>query len=82
MILELMTETYRRYLEARIREAEPYPGLPIILTLRPRARNVGATLILQTRRDALLLRLVAIWKIFAKRCENVFTQFDAVGVSQ
>ena len=37
----LMTETYRRYLEARIREAEPYPGLPIILTLRARARDVG-----------------------------------------
>ena len=37
----LMTETYRRYLEARIREAEPYPGLPIILTFRARARNVG-----------------------------------------
>src|SRR6476646_866508 len=38
---QLMTETYRRYLEARIREAEPYPGLPIILTLRARARDVG-----------------------------------------
>jgi len=37
----LMNETYRRYLEARIREAEPYPGLPIILTLRARARNVS-----------------------------------------
>jgi len=37
----LITETYRRYLEARIREAEAYPGLPIILTLRPRARDVG-----------------------------------------
>jgi GTP-binding protein len=37
----LMTETYRRYLEARIREAEPYSGLPIILTLRARAREVG-----------------------------------------
>src|SRR6478609_768292 len=36
-----MTEAYRRYLEARIREAEPYPGLPIILTLRARARDVG-----------------------------------------
>lgn len=35
----LMTETYRRYLEARIREAEPYPGLPIILTLRPRTQK-------------------------------------------
>ena len=37
---QLMTETYRRYLEARIREAEPYHGLPIILTLRARARDV------------------------------------------
>ena len=37
---QLMTETYRRYLEARVREAEPYPGLPIILTLRARARNI------------------------------------------
>jgi GTPase len=37
----LMNETYRRYLEARIRKAEPYPGLPIILTLRPRAKSVG-----------------------------------------
>jgi GTPase len=36
----LMTETYRRYLEARVRKAEPYPGLPIILTLRPRTGNV------------------------------------------
>ena len=32
----LMNETHRRYLEARIRKAEPYPGLPITLTLRPR----------------------------------------------
>src|SRR6266853_1238473 len=31
-----MNETYRRYLEARIRKAEPYPGLPIVLTLRQR----------------------------------------------
>jgi GTP-binding protein len=37
----LMTETYRRYLEAGIRKAEPYPGLPIILTLRARASDVG-----------------------------------------
>jgi len=37
----LMTETYRRYVEARLREAEPYPGLPIILTLRARVRDVG-----------------------------------------
>jgi GTP-binding protein len=32
----LLSETYRRYVEARIRKAEPYPGLPIILTCRPR----------------------------------------------
>jgi predicted GTPase len=37
----LTTEAYRRYLEARIREAEPYPGLPIIITLRARASDVG-----------------------------------------
>jgi GTP-binding protein len=37
----LITESYRRYLEARIRGAESYPGLPIILTPRNRARNVG-----------------------------------------
>jgi GTP-binding protein len=36
----LITEAYRRYLEARIRQAEPYPGLPIILTLRPRAQQI------------------------------------------
>jgi GTP-binding protein len=36
----LMTETYRRYLEVRLRKAEPYPGLPIILTLRPRTGNM------------------------------------------
>jgi GTP-binding protein len=33
---QLLTETYRRYLEARIRKLEPYPGLPIILSLRAR----------------------------------------------
>jgi GTP-binding protein len=36
----LMTETYRRYLESRLRRTEPYPGLPIILTLRPRTGYV------------------------------------------
>jgi GTP-binding protein len=39
---QLMTEAYRRYLEARTREAEAYPGLPIILTLRPRAQKGSA----------------------------------------
>ena len=36
----LLNQTYRRYLEARIREAQPYPGLPIILTLRPRSEKL------------------------------------------
>ena len=33
---QLMNETYRRYLESRMRTAQPYPGLPIVLTLRRR----------------------------------------------
>jgi GTP-binding protein len=37
----LLPETYRRYLEACIRKAQPYPGLPIILTLRPRSKNIA-----------------------------------------
>ena len=36
----LLNETYRRYLETRIRQAEPYPGLPVILTLRPRSEKL------------------------------------------
>ena len=32
----LLSETYLRYLEARVRKAQPYPWLPIILTCRPR----------------------------------------------
>jgi GTPase len=45
----LMNETYRRYLEARIRKTEPYPGLPIILTLRPRVQSTGRS---QARRSS------------------------------
>src|SRR6266513_4949949 len=37
----LLSQTYNRYLEARIRKAQPFPGLPIILTLRPRSENVA-----------------------------------------
>jgi GTPase len=37
----LLTETYRRYLEARIRKIDSYPGLPLILALRPRSENEG-----------------------------------------
>jgi GTP-binding protein len=32
----LLSDTYRRYLEARIRKAQPYSGLPLTLTCRPR----------------------------------------------
>jgi GTPase len=35
----LLSQTYNRYLESRIRHAQPFPGLPIILTLRPRAQS-------------------------------------------
>jgi GTP-binding protein len=35
----LLSQSYTRYLEARIRDAEPYTGLPIILTLRPRTET-------------------------------------------
>jgi len=35
----LINENYRRYLEARIRKAEPYPGLPLILRLRARVQK-------------------------------------------
>ena len=37
----LLNETYHRYLEARICKAQPYPGLPIILTCRPRQEKRG-----------------------------------------
>ncbi len=36
----LLTQSYARYLEARIRDAQPYSGLPIILTLRPRSQKL------------------------------------------
>ena len=38
---QLLTEAYRRYLEARIREAEQYGGLPIVLTVRARAQKAA-----------------------------------------
>jgi GTP-binding protein len=36
----LLSQTYGRYLEAQIREHAPYPGLPIILTLRARSQKL------------------------------------------
>jgi GTP-binding protein len=38
----LLSQTYERYLESRIRQAQPFAGLPIILTLRPRATKTAA----------------------------------------
>ena len=35
----LLSQTYARYLEAQIRRTEQYPGLPVILTLRPRSET-------------------------------------------
>jgi len=32
----LLTQPFARFLEAKIRELEPYPGLPILLTCRAR----------------------------------------------
>jgi GTPase len=36
----LLPRTYARYLEAQIRKGQPYPGLPILLTLRPRSQKL------------------------------------------
>ncbi len=35
----LLSQTYRRYLECYIRQTQPFTGLPILLTLRPRAQS-------------------------------------------
>jgi predicted GTPase len=32
----LLAQPFARFLEAKIRELEPYPGLPILLTCRAR----------------------------------------------
>jgi GTPase len=37
---KLLGETYGRYLEGRIRAAEPYPGLPVLLSCRAREEKV------------------------------------------
>ena len=39
---KLLGQTYRRYLEAQIRNEFPYPGLPVLLTLRPRTEKEKA----------------------------------------
>ncbi len=35
----LLGETYARYLEAQIREAQPFLGLPLMLNFRPRSES-------------------------------------------
>jgi GTP-binding protein len=37
---KLLSDTYGRYLEGRIRAAEPYPGMPVLLNCRARAEKV------------------------------------------
>ena len=37
---KLLSETYERYLEGRIRGAESYPGLPVLLSCRARSEKV------------------------------------------
>jgi predicted GTPase len=37
---KLLSDNYARYIEGRIRRAEPYPGLPILLTCRARSEQV------------------------------------------
>lgn len=37
---KLLSETYGRYLEGRIRAAESYPGLPVLLNCRARAEKI------------------------------------------
>jgi predicted GTPase len=36
---QLLGETYARYLEAQLREAEPFLGLPLMLNFRPRTET-------------------------------------------
>jgi GTP-binding protein len=38
----LLSQTYKRYLESRIRQSQAFPGLPIILTLRRREQKSAA----------------------------------------
>ena len=38
---QLLGETYARYLEAQIREAQPFPGLPLMLNFRPRSESAS-----------------------------------------
>ena len=40
---KLLSDTYARYLERRIRAIEPYPGLPVLLSCRARSESEGRT---------------------------------------
>jgi predicted GTPase len=37
---KLLSDSYGRYLEGRIRAAEPYPGLPVLLSCRARTEKI------------------------------------------
>jgi GTP-binding protein len=39
---QLLGDTYERYLEAQIREAQPFLGLPLMLNFRPRSETPGS----------------------------------------
>jgi GTP-binding protein len=52
---KLLTQTYRRYLEAQVRAHTPYTGLPLTLFLRARPareRKAGSGLSSKTKKDA------------------------------
>ena len=40
---KLLSDTYSRYLERRIRAAAPFPGLPVLFSCRPRAESEQRT---------------------------------------
>ncbi|MBA3960719.1 MAG: ribosome biogenesis GTPase Der [Chthoniobacterales bacterium] len=49
---KLLGETYARYLEAQIRAAQPFPGLPLMLNFRPRTEKPrAASTGTETRKD-------------------------------
>ena len=37
---QLLGETYARFLEAQIRQAQPFTGLPLMLNFRPRSERL------------------------------------------
>ena len=50
---KLLSETYGRYLEGRIRAAEPYPGLPVLLSCRARSEKCVEAVLLEVLKQAM-----------------------------